>query len=115
MAAGGDWRRIATMRDVVYLFGDAKPLPLEIFAGPRGRRLLTLTAYWRGEEFHTSPLSFKFAQKNDKLHGRNPPGGIIVIASDYAGEPDEALARIRKYTTELEQFSTWRARQNNGR
>ncbi|PQA85705.1 exosortase A [Hyphococcus luteus] len=112
-AAGGDWRRIAGEEDVVYLFGESRAVPLEIFAGPQRRRLLTLTAYWRGDEVYTDPLAFKAAQMKDKLKGANPPGGVIVIASDYAGEPSKALNRIRAFTGDVERFSAWRARHSS--
>ena len=46
----------------------------------------------------------------DKLEGRNPPGGIIMIASDYAGEPSTALARIRTFTGDVESLADWLAR-----
>ncbi len=109
-AAGGDWRRIAGEENIAYLFGGTRAIPMEIFAGPERRRLLTLTAWWRGDKIYTDPRAFKAAQMKDKLQGRNPPGGIIVIASDYAGEPSEALARIRAFTGEVEPFADWRAR-----
>lgn len=105
-----DWRRIASAKEVVYVFGRSDETPLEILAGPERRRLLVVTAYWRGEDVYTDKLHFKLAQLRDKLEGRNPPGGIMMIASDYADEPSSALARIRAFTGDLESFSAWRTR-----
>ncbi len=109
-ADGKDWRKIASFKDVVYLFGDAKEIPLEIVAGPERRRLLVATAYWRGDAVYTNKIAFKWAQMKDKLKGVNPEGGVIIIASNYAGEPAEALARIRAFTSDVERFDDWRAR-----
>ncbi len=109
-ADGDDWRKIADRQEVVYLFGDSKEIPLEILAGPDRRRLLVATAYWRGDDVYTNKLAFKWAQMKDKLKGVNPPGGIIMIAADYAGNPADALARIRSFTNDVERFADWRAR-----
>ncbi len=109
-ADGEDWRKIASFDDVVYLFGDSKEMPLEVVAGPERRRLLVATAYWRGDDVYTNKIAFKWAQMKDKLKGVNPQGGIIMIASDYAGEPAEALARIRAFTSDVERFAAWRDR-----
>lgn len=109
-ADGVDWRKIADRKEVIYLFGESKEIPLEILAGSDRRRLLVATAYWRRDKVYTNKLSFKWAQMKDKLQGLNPPGGIIMIASDYASDPTEALARIRAYTSDVESFSDWQAR-----
>ncbi|WP_375202711.1 exosortase A [Hyphococcus sp.] len=109
-ADGDDWRKIADRQEVVYLFGDSKEIPMEILAGPDRRRLLVAMAYWRGDDVYTSKLAFKWAQMKDKLNGVNPPGGIIIVAADYAGDPADALARIRAFTNDVERFADWRAR-----
>ena len=109
-ADGADWRKIATADDVVYLFGRSEETPLEILAGPERRRLLVAALYWRGGEVYTDKMQFKFAQLSDKPKGHNPPGGIVMIASDYAGEPSAALARIRAFTSDVESLAAWRAR-----
>jgi exosortase A len=114
-AAGSDWTRIAGEKEVVYLFGDSRAVPFDVYAGPERRRLLTLTAYWRGDEVYTNPVSFKVAQMKDKLKGVNPPGGVMVLASDYSGEPAEALKRIRDFTGDAERFAVWRARNGGAR
>lgn len=114
-AAGKGWTRIDGEKEVVYLFGASRAVPFEIYAGPEGRRLMTLTAWWRGGEIYTNPLAFKAAQMKDKLQGRNPSGGVMVIASDYAGEPEDALKRIRDFTSDAERFAVWRARNGGAR
>lgn len=110
---GDFWRHIANIREVVYLFGHAEETDLEIIAGPERRRLVVASVYWRGDEIYTDVLKFKLAQLRDKLQGRNPPGGIIMIASAYQGTPDDALRRIRAFTSDIETFADWRAR-NHG-
>ena len=109
-ANGTDWRKIARAQEVIYLFGRSEQTPLDILAGSDRRRLLVATVYWRGGKVYTDRLDFKLAQMRDKLEGRNPPGGIIMIASDYAGEPSTALARIRTFTGDVESLADWRAR-----
>ena len=109
-ADGDDWRKIADREEVVYLFGESKEIPLEILAGPDRRRLLVMTAYWRGGDVYTNTFAFKWAQMIDKLKGVNPPGGIIMIAADYAGDPSEALTRIRSFTADIESFVEWQSR-----
>ncbi|MEO1137428.1 MAG: exosortase A, partial [Pseudomonadota bacterium] len=110
-AADGDaWRKIASINEVVYLFGKSEPVMLEVLAGSERRRLLVASVYWRGDQIYTSKIRFKLAQMRDKLQGRNPPGGMIFIASDYAGAPEQALHRIRAFTSDVEGFSAWRAR-----
>lgn len=109
-ANGDDWRKIADREEVVYLFGGSKEIPLEILAGPDRRRLLVLTAYWRGDDVYTNTLAFKWAQMKDKIMGVNPPGGIIMIAADYAGDPADALTRIRGFTADIESFAKWQSR-----
>jgi len=109
-ADGHDWRQIAELNDVVYLFGESKPVPLAVLAGPDRRRLLVATVYWRGDAIYTDRIAFKWAQMQDKLRGSNPPGGVIMIGSDYAGEPADALQRIRQFTSDVESFAAWRAR-----
>lgn len=109
---GDYWRRIDAAQDVIYLFGRSDLTPLTIIAAPEGRRMLTVTAWWRDHAVYIDPTAFKMAQMRDKLSGRNPPGGMIVLAADYAGDPDEALARLRAFTSDLEPFDVWRARQS---
>ncbi|MFC2953510.1 exosortase A [Marinicaulis aureus] len=109
-ADGDDWRKIADREEVVYLFGESKEIPLEILAGPDRRRLLVMTAYWRGGDVYTNTFAFKWAQMIDKLKGVNPPGGIIMIAADYAGDLSEALTRIRSFTADIESFAEWQSR-----
>lgn len=109
-ADGLGWRRIAALHEVVYLFGQSKPVPLAVLAGPERRRLLVATVYWRGDAVYTDKITFKWAQMNDKLRGRNPPGGVIMIASDYSGTPSQALQRIRAFTSDVETFDSWRKR-----
>lgn len=109
-ADGRDWRQIAELREVVYLFGDSKPVPLAVLAGPERRRLLVATVYWRGDAVYTDRIAFKWAQMKGKLRGRNPSGGVIMIGSDYVGAPSEALQRIRNFTGDVESFTSWRKR-----
>ena len=109
--AAENWRRLSNVTEILSVFGAARPVSLDILAGPERRRLITLTAYWRGETIYTNKASFKFAQMKDKLQGRNPPGGIIVIAADYASNPLEGLNRIRNFTGDTESFSDWLSRQ----
>ena len=109
-ADGETWRKIAGRKDVVYLFGESNEIALDILAGPDRRRLLVATAYWRGDDIYTNKTAFKWAQMKDKLNGSNPPGGIVMIAADYADDPAEALARIRAFTSDIERFDMWRNR-----
>jgi EpsI family protein len=109
-ADGADWRKIAEQHEVIYHFGESAEMKLDVLAGPDRRRLLAATLYWRGDDIYTDKLAFKWAQMRDKLHRRNPPGGVLIIASDYAGEPAQALARIRAFTSDVETFAKWRAR-----
>ena len=110
-----DWRKIAEMREAVYLFGDSKMIPLDVLAGPDGRRLLVASVYWRGDKVYTNELAFKWAQMNDRLKGANPPGGIVMIGSHYAEAPGEALAQIRAFTINIERFADWQARMARAR
>ncbi|MEZ5891526.1 MAG: EpsI family protein [Parvularculaceae bacterium] len=107
---GDYWRKIASAREPLYLFRQSEETPVDILAAPENRRMLAVTMWWRGHEVYTDRLSFKLAQMRDKLSGVNPPGGMIVMASDYAGEPDEALSRLRAFTADVEPFGVWRAR-----
>jgi EpsI family protein len=109
-ADGREWRSIATLNEVVYLFGQSEKTPLEVLAGPDRRRLLIATVYWRGDAIYTDKIAFKWAQMNDRLRGRNPAGGVIMIGSDYVGAPSEALQRIRAFTSDVESFTSWRKR-----
>ena len=51
----------------------------------------------------------------DKLRGENPRGGVIVVASDYSGDPGKALNRIRAFAGDAERFAQWRARNGGAR
>ncbi len=111
---GEDWRRIGTADEMIYLFGAAQRTPLDLIAGPEGQRLAVITAYWRGEDVYLDPHAFKKAQMFDKLRGRNPEGGIVFIAATYRRDPAEALAALRPFTHEVEDFSSWRIRNEIG-
>jgi len=104
------WDKAGAFNGVAYLFGGSEKRNFDLLAGPENRRLLTLTAYWLGNEFFDNPRSIKLAQAKLKLIGRNPPGGVIIIAASYQNDPSEALMLIRQYTSDIESFADWRAR-----
>ncbi len=110
---GADWRRIGTAEEMVYMFGSAQMTPIDLLAGPEGRRLAAITAYWRGGDVFFEPSKFKTAQLFDKIKGHNPEGGVIILAASYQSDPAEALHTLRPFTHEVEDFSKWRAR-NSG-
>ena len=107
---GADWRRIGSHEAVVYLFGASETRRFDRLAGPENRRLLTLTVYWLDDEVYWRPESVKLAQVKMKLAGDNPPGGVIVLAASYRRDPNEAVALIRQYASDLEAFEDWRRR-----
>ena len=107
---GDDWRRIATIKEVAYLFGASQELQFDILAGPERRRLAVITVYWWNDEIFIDPWRMKLAQMKAKLMGRNPPGGIIKIAAAYQRNPSEAVQAIRAFTVDLEPFNEWLAR-----
>ncbi len=105
-----EWRRIGAVERMIYLFGDAQMTRMDLLAGARGRRLAAITLYWRDGKVYKDPHAFKHAQMAGKLMGRNPEGGIIIIAASYRQSPDEALSAIRPFTHNIEEFASWRAR-----
>lgn len=107
---GEEWRRIGARDAVVYLFGRSEEARLDLIAGPEHRRLAAVTAYWLDDEIYTAPSRVKLAQMKAGLLGRNPPGGVLVIAASYSGDPGEAVAAIRAFTTAVEPFDNWLAR-----
>lgn len=107
---GEEWRKIAGENAVVYLFGRSEKAAFDLLAGPEHRRLAAVTAYWLDGEIYLKPWRVKLAQMKTKLMGRNPPGGIIVIAASYRRDPAEAIAAIRSYTTAVEPLEDWLAR-----
>ncbi|WDI31369.1 EpsI family protein [Hyphococcus flavus] len=108
-----DWRKIGVSEEMIYLFGDARMTLVDLIAGPEGRRLAAVSIYWRGDKVYKDAGSFKVAQMVDKLRGINPPGGQIIIAAAYRSDPAEALASLRPFTHEVEDFSAWRLRNKN--
>jgi EpsI family protein len=107
---GNYWRKIAARRDAIYLFGLSRQTEFALLAGPQGRRLAAVNAYWLDGEIYNDPRRVKLAQMKARLLGRNPPGGMIVFASAYAQDPAEAIAAIRRFTTDLEPLDAWLAR-----
>lgn len=107
---GEEWRRIGGREDMVYLFGAAQMTPIDLIAGAEGRRLAAITVYWRDHETFTDARRFKLAQMKEKLQGRNPAGGMIILAATYRDDPTEALNTLRPFTHTLEDFASWRER-----
>lgn len=107
---GEDWRWIAIENEVVYLFGRSEEAPFDLIAGPEHRRLAAVTAYWLDSEIYVEPWRVKLEQMKARLLGRNPPGGVIVIAASYNGDTAEAVAAIRAFTAAVEPLDDWLAR-----
>ena len=111
---GAYWRMTGTIHDVVYLFGASQERPFELLTGPQGRHLAVVSAYWLKDRIYLKPWRMKLAQMKAKLTGRNPPGGLVMIAARYERDPSEAVAAIRAYTSDVEPFAAWLARNNGG-
>ena len=111
---GETWRRIGVRRADIALFGHGARMRFDVLAGPERRRLLTVSVYWWNGEIFTDRWRMKLAQMKAKLQGRNPPGGVVVLAASYRDDPSEALAAIRAFGADAEPFERWLARQNGG-
>jgi exosortase A len=108
--SGAYWRHIGVRDAVIYLFGTSKTRRIDILAAPERRRLATVTVYWLGDEIFVEPWRMKLAQAKAKLMGRNPSGGLIIIAASYNRDPAEAVAVLRNFTGDLEPLSAWLSR-----
>ncbi len=107
---GQDWRRIGGHDAALYLFGSSETRRFNRLAGPDRRRLLTVTFYWLGDTVYDSAQAVKQAQMRNRLLGRNPSGGVIVFSASYRRDPNDAIAILRQYTADVEEFSAWRGR-----
>lgn len=105
---GMDWDRAGTYSEVIYLFGSSKERSFDVIAGPANRRLLSLSAYWLDNKIYFNRRNVKLKQAMLKLQGRNPAGGVIILAASFRKDPEEALAILRQYTSDTESFSEWR-------
>jgi exosortase A len=108
--SGTYWRHIGVRDAVIYLFGTSKTRQIDILAGPERRRLAAVTVYWLGDEIFVEPWRMKLAQAKAKLTGRNPSGGLIIIAASYNRDPADAVAMLRNFTGDLEPLSAWLSR-----
>jgi exosortase A len=108
--SGAYWRHIGVRDAVIYLFGTSKTRRIDILAAPERRRLAAVTVYWLGDEIFVEPWRMKLAQAKAKLVGRNPSGGLIIIAASYGRDPAEAVAALRNFTSDLEPLSAWLSR-----
>ncbi|NOX81651.1 MAG: EpsI family protein [Alphaproteobacteria bacterium] len=108
--SGAYWRHIGVRDAVIYLFGTSKTRRIDILAAPERRRLAAVTVYWLGDEIFVEPWRMKIAQAKAKLTGRNPSGGLIIIAASYNRDPAEAVAALRNFTGDLEPLSAWLSR-----
>lgn len=110
-ASDGDaWRKEGRMRAVVYIFGESAPTDITLLAGPEGRRLAVASAYWLDGEIYLDAWRLKLAQMKARLSGRNPDGGVLMVAASYHHDTDEALKSIRQFTTDVEPLRAWLAR-----
>lgn len=107
---GDYWRKSGEVQEVVYIFGESKEAAFTTLAGPEGRRLAAVTAYWLDDQIYFHPWRMKLAQMKAKLKGSNPQGGVIMIAAAYSQHPDEAIKEIRSFTTATEPLQDWLAR-----
>ncbi len=105
-----EWRKAGANDAVVYLFGTSETRRFEKLSGPGGEKLLTLTAYWLGDDVYFDTASLKKQQARMKLRGSNPEGGAVVLAASFQDDPAEAVRTIGLFTSEIEAFSDWRAR-----
>ena len=105
-----DWRKAGATDAVLYLFGSSEMRRFEKLSGPGGRNLLTLTAYWLGDDIYFDAASLKKQQAKLKLRGQNPEGGVILLAAPFEDVPAEAVRVIGRFTGDIESFSDWRAR-----
>ncbi len=108
--SGAYWRRIGTRDAVIYLFGTSKTRRIDILAGPERRRLAAVTVFWLGNEVFVERWRMKLAQAKAKLTGRNPSGGLVIIAASYNRDPAEAVAVMRNFTSDLEPLGAWLSR-----
>ncbi len=104
------WRRIGAHDAVIYLFGTSKTRRIDILAGPERRRLAAVTVYWLDGEVFLERWRMKLAQAKAKLTGRNPSGGLIIIAASYNRDPANAVATLRNFTSDVEPLGAWRSR-----
>jgi len=104
------WRRIAGMTQTVYAFGRSKPVDIDLLDGPGGARLAALGVYWIDGKTYTQKWRMKVRQARAKLAGRNPRGGLIIIAAPYVDDPAGALSAIRAFTVDMEPLDAWLAR-----
>lgn len=105
-----EWRKAGATDAVVYLFGSSQKRRFENVSGPANRKLLTLTAYWLGDDLFFDAASLKKKQAKLKLRGKNPEGGVIVFAASFQEDPARAVRVIGRFTSDIESFSEWRAR-----
>ncbi|WP_411820187.1 exosortase A [Hyphococcus formosus] len=105
-----EWHRVNSENEVIYLFGQSSHTDIDIVAGTQGRRLAVAKAYWRGSNVYTDRKAFKIEQTRDKLQGKNPPGGVIMIAATFIDDPQEAIRKIRAFTGDLESLRDWQTR-----
>jgi exosortase A len=108
--SGAYWRHIGVRDAVIYLFGTSKTRRIDILAAPERRRLAAVTVYWLDDEVFVEPWRMKLAQAKAKLMGRNPSGGLIIIAASYSRDPADAVAALRNFTGDLEPLSAWLSR-----
>lgn len=105
-----DWRKIAEIKEVLYLFGASEERPFEILAGPERRRLAVSSAYWWNGEIYYDALALKRDQMVARLRGDNPPGGVFFIAAPFEKDPQDAINDIRAFTVSLEGAEKWISR-----
>ena len=111
---GEIWRRHGEQKNVLYQFGRSELVTVELLAGPARRKLAAVNAYWLDDEVFLDRTAMKLAQMNARLQGRNPSGGVVIMAASYHENPREAIDQIRNFSADVETMAAWRAR-NFGR
>lgn len=106
------WRQVGAERVNFRLFNGERASSVFLLAGPERRRLAALTFYWLGDRVYAQAWRMKAAQMRARLRGRNPSGGMIILAASYRHHPDDAIATLRAFSNDMEPLSYWRARQS---
>lgn len=105
------WRKTETGRAEFSFGGREYDTHVDYLSAPEGRRIAAVTLYWRDGAVYADPVRFKLDQMIGKLRGRNPPGGIVIIAAAYQEAPAEALETLRAFGRDVEPFANWLSRQ----
>lgn len=97
------WIKIDQKKEKLYVFGTQQLLTTTILSDLSGRSFRAITVYWLGSSVYSHKAGLKFSLMQEKLIGRSPSGGsIVIIMPEHQG-----LSSLNRLLSDLEPLELW--------